>query len=231
MRSRRSWLRASLINFREFLWPMLEPDEDEEEEKDENGDKKKKPDFKLHLSDENLTQAFELIRNVQEAEDDRRKTIESKASLYINTIGVSTSLLVASSALITGNSDNNLTIKISVFLSFILSIYTFRTVWFSVKALDRGAYNLMGIKDINFKGNKEEYERHLISSLANKITANYDTINTKVDNFILAQEYFKRAIAIICIYALVILMISLFIKTKPEQEKPVNMKYVHITKL
>ncbi|WP_179414832.1 hypothetical protein HDF19_19715 [Mucilaginibacter sp. E4BP6] len=228
MRSRRSWLKAILINFREFLWPMLEPDEDED--KDENGDKKKKPDLKLHLSDENLTQAFDLLRDVQGAEDDRRKTIESKASLYISTIGVSTSVVVASSALITGNNDNSLVIKISVFLSFILSVYTFRTVWFSVKALDRGAYNLMGIKEINFKGNKNDYDRHLITSLANKITANYDTINTKVDNFILAQEYFKRAIAIICIYAFVILMISFFIKTKPEQEKPVNMKCVHITK-
>jgi len=208
---------AKLINFREFIWPLLE----DEEDGGQNG-----PEFKLHVTSENLTQAFELISKVQDAEDERRRSIESKSSLYISTIGVSTSIVVASNALITGNNENNLAIKISVFLSFLLSIYTFRTVWFSVKALDRGTYNLMGIKDINFKGTKDEYEKHLISSLARKITANYDTINTKVDNFTMAQEYFKRAIAVICIYAFAILVFCFFLKKSPDQPKSVRPMYV-----
>lgn len=208
MKSRRSWLRIALTNVREFFWPLLDDDDSGLPIKDDQDE------LKILVSNENLEKALELKFKIYDSEVERRKSIESKASLFIGTVSVTTSIVVAASALITSNNEITLAVKISVFISFILSIYTFRTVWFSVKALARGTYWVLVIDDINIKGSKAIYYKRLISTLTKKTKANQDTINQKVDNLVLAQEYYKRAIVVISIYAFFVLIFCLFFKNQ-----------------
>lgn len=100
-----------------------------------------------------------------------------------------------------------MTVSILVFLLFILTLYMSRTVWFSIKALERKNYYSISVSDFLIKSAKEEYYIELIVEIANKIERNAITINNKVDNMTMAQEYFKRAIVVVALCSFVILIL------------------------
>lgn len=211
-----SWFRTTLSNIREFFWPLLEKEEPDTEIR--------KTSIELVLKDENLDIAYALKTKILDAEEDRRKGIESKAALFISTISVASSIVVAANTLITNSNTSSLPVRASVIVSFILSIYAVRTVWFAVKALERGNYSVLGIGDINYSGSKAEYQRHLIQVLLNKKIANQRTINTKVDNLTMAQEYYKRAIIVICIYSFLVLVFCFFTNKSSEDKNDRDFK-------
>src|SRR5438445_8682369 len=142
MPSQTSLLNTAITNIREFFWPLRE------KAKTDLGEENPSPII-LNISDECLDQAFDLQLKMVEAEDDRRKGIESKAALFIGTISITSSVVVAASTLLITNNAYSIQIKLFVILPCLLSIYTVSTVWFSVKALERGNYASLGMDDIN----------------------------------------------------------------------------------
>ena len=201
MKSLKFWKNKHFNDFREFFWPLLEPLE--------KGSIR--PKFSLNISDECIDTTLEYAKKIYDAEEDRRKGIESKAALFLSTISIATTLIVASNTMIFSKPDTSIASNISIFISVLLSIYTVRTVWFSVKALERGKYHVLGFKDIDIKGNITDYKKKLIVSFATLTRANYDVIDDKVDSLAMAQAYYKRAIVIISIYAFWILFFSFFV--------------------
>ncbi len=91
-----------------------------------------------------------------------------------------------------------------------MTVYALRTVWFAVKALERGEYEVLDISDININKAKADYKKHLINRFVEIEKSNQNTINTKVDNVTMAQEYYKRAIVTISLYAFMILLFCFF---------------------
>jgi len=81
-----------------------------------------------------------------------------------------------------------------------------RTVWFSLKTLERKAYYSISINDFLIGEKNDDYFKKLISDITNKVRKNSIVINEKVDNMTMAQEYFKRAIVIVSFYSFVILI-------------------------
>lgn len=230
-------MKKVLTNIREFFWPLLEKphegksvpsgentktDGNDSNNKDSSDDvaNNSTPYYEIiEIEDDNMEEAFKLILRIADSEEDRRKGIESKAALFISTISIATSIVVAANTLITGNQKINLPIIVSVFISFFLSLYAVRTVWFSIKALERKSFYSLDFNHVNLKGTKPEYHKKMISAFQEMTTKNYDTINGKVDYFTMAQEYYKRAIVVICIYSFLVLMFCLFYK-KPAESKP-----------
>ena len=210
-------------NIREFFWPLLDP---VESASDSSSIEVTHEEIVL-IGSENLDQAFELISKFADSEEERRKTIESKATLFLSSISIATTLVVASNALLTGNSEKSWPVICSVATSFLLTLYTVRTVWFSVRALERGNYAVLGFTDLNYAGDAIAYKKHLILSLRKKTKANYNTINEKVDHVTMAQEYYKRAIVVVCIYAFLILLFCLFYR--PINKADTNKKQKLIT--
>ena len=80
-----------------------------------------------------------------------------------------------------------------------------RTVWFSIKALERRNYFSLSEKDFLITDAGDEFTKKLILMVANKTKKNSNTINSKVDSMVMAQEYFKRAIVVVSLYAFVLL--------------------------
>ena len=58
-------------------------------------------------------------------------------------------------------------------------------------------------------GQDDDYYKKIIVEVSNKIARNAQTINDKVDNMTMAQEYFKRAIVVVALYSFVILLLFL----------------------
>lgn len=186
---------------REFFWPLLEKEEPlkfEELTKD-----------KILVDNSFLPEAFRYTLDCYNREEERRKGIESKSSLFIGTISVVTSVILGIASILVKENDFDMTVSILVFLLFILTLYMSRTVWFSIKALERKNYYSISVSDFLIKSAKEEYYIDLIVEIANKIERNAITINNKVDNMTMAQEYFKRAIVVVALCSFVILILFL----------------------
>ena len=186
---------------REFFWPLLEKEEPpkfEELTKD-----------KILVDNSFLPEAFRYTLDCYNREEERRKGIESKSSLVIGTISVVTSVILGVASILVKENDFDMTVSILVFLLFILTLYMSRTVWFSIKALERKNYYSISVSDFLIKSAKEEYYIDLIVEIANKIERNAITINNKVDNMTMAQEYFKRAIVVVALCSFVILILFL----------------------
>lgn len=210
--SNRTWL----YHTREFFWPLL----DAAEADHSNQEVADTPLAETVLIEsENLDQAFELMSKFADSEEERRKTIESKGTLFLSTISIATTLVVASNTILTSNAEKSWSVIVLIATSFVLTLYTACTVWYSVKSLERGNYAVLGFKDLNYTGSSDDYKRHLILTLRKKTKQNFSTIDEKVDYVTLAQAYYKRAIVVICLYAFLILLFCLFYKPATQKSK------------
>lgn len=185
-------------NIREFFWPLLEKEEIPMPELLNQND--------VNVDSSHLKETLEYTINCYEAESERKKTVESKSSLFIGTISVVTSVIIGVTSVLVRVNDFNFAISFLIFLLFILTLYMSRTVWFSIKALERRNYYSLSVSDFLISDTDDAYFKKLISEITNKIRKNSLTINCKVDNMTMAQEYFKRAVVIVSIYAFVILL-------------------------
>lgn len=183
---------------REFFWPLLE--------KDEMSDPPEIKEDDINIDSSRLKETLEYTINCYEAESERKKTVENKSSLFIGTISVVTSVIIGITSVLVKVSDFNIAITLLVFLLFVLTLYMSRTVWFSIKALERKNYHSISVTDFLINDKNDDYFKKLIVDIANKTRKNSSTINGKVDNMTMAQEYFKRAIIVISVYAFVILL-------------------------
>jgi len=189
-----------LINrIREFFWPLLEKDTIKSPE---NLDPE---EIKIH-SDQ-LERTLNLSINCYENENERKKTIEGKSSLFIGTISIITSVIIGVTTVLVKSDEFKNSILLLALLLFILTLYMARTIWFSVKALERKSYNTLTIDDLLINEQKDQYYKKLIAEISNKMRKNSLIINTKVDYMTMAQEYFKRSIIIVVIYAFTILIL------------------------
>lgn len=185
-------------NIREFFWPLLEKGEIPKPEILNQND--------INVDSSHLKETLEYTINCYEAESDRKKTVENKSSLFIGTISVVTSVIIGVTSVLVRVNDFSIAISLLIFLLFILTLYMSRTVWFSIKALERRNYYSITVSDFLISDSNDDYFKKLIAEITNKIRKNSLTINSKVDNMTMAQEYFKRAVIIVSIYAFVILL-------------------------
>jgi len=194
-----------LNRVREFFWPLLEP--------------LKKHDFRpLHTEDltieeNDLDMCRDLALRYYDSEDDRKKAIESKSTIFISAIGFVIAILLsmATGLLLNPKIQFGFLTSFSILMWVVIVVYFCRAVWFSIRALERQEYHAIGYKD--FMAGGEEYRRKLIMDIINKTRKNSLTINLKVDNMVMAQEYFKRGIAAAVIYSIVAGVYGLIFKT------------------
>lgn len=206
-------MNDKLHRLREFIWPLLEEDVDsdisDQNLSEEDNAAEENPILKIE--DENLDLALQLQSKIYQEEDDRRKGTESKAALFMGSLSVANTIVIGANTIIWGKGIPIGVIKTSVFISIVLAIYTLRTVWFSVKVLERGTYHVLGNDDINISGDKNSYKRDIISSFFKIIKGNEDVINMKVSHLVMAQEYYKRAMFVICLYAFMVFYFCFFL--------------------
>lgn len=180
---------------REFFWPLLAPLK-----------KKNFVPFKVEDLTANknyLNTCYDLTLRYYNSENERKNTIESKSTIFIGSIGFVIAILLsmATGLLLNPKIQVSFLTSFSVIMWIVIVIYFCRAVWFSIKALERQKYHTIGYKDYTKK--KINYMKELITDIINTTRKNSTTINLKVDNMVMAQEYFKRGIIAIILYTLV----------------------------
>ncbi|MAN28213.1 MULTISPECIES: hypothetical protein [Mesonia] len=183
---------------REFFWPLLEKEEIKPRSRLEKND--------INVDNRHLEETLKYAIENYKSEEERRKNIESKSSLFISIISVVTAIILGVTTVLIKVNDFNFILLILIFILFLLSVYMSRTIWFALKTLERKAYFSISINDFLISEKEDDYFKRLIVEISNKINQNSIVINEKVDNMTMAQEYFKRAIIVVSIYSLIILI-------------------------
>lgn len=189
-------------SIREFFWPLLEDEDEPQKIKEISLDE-------LLINSDNIEKTLEFALSNFEAEESRRASVESKSSLFISTISVITTIIIAVTSILFKDSQSSGWLSCLIFLLFVLTVYMARTVWFSIKVLERRAYERISHDDFILSHEKDDYLKSIIVSVINKTQVNSITINEKVDYMTMAQEYYKRAIIVVSVYSLAIFFYSL----------------------
>lgn len=204
-------------NVREFFWPLLEPLKKKDFEPFNIGD--------LTVEENDLDKCYDLTLRYYDSEDERKKTIESKSTIFVSAIGFVIAILLsmATGLLLNSKIQLGFLTSFSILMWVVIVVYFCRTVWFSIRALERQEYHTIGHKDFTAGG--KDYRRKLITDIINKTRKNSQTINLKVDNMVMAQEYFKRGIVATVVYSLVAGIYGLIFKTSWNCHGTMNMAF------
>jgi len=178
---------------REFFWPLLVEVEIQKTKILTVDD--------ITVDDDNIQKVLDYSMKIYESELARNTAIETKASLFISSLAIITSVVLAITTTLIGQNGFNSVLFLLIWLLFFLTIYVLRTVWFAVKVHERKSFNTFYHNDILKVGDEKEYSKQLICIIINKTKKNSEIINSKIDNMVMAQEYFKRAIITLLIYS------------------------------
>ena len=171
---------SSFSTFRDIFWPLI--DKEQLKEKDLNPLFEKCDNIKEGDEEKILAQSIKCI----EEEGDRKKTIETKASLFVSVITISTTLVLNYTKQFIDLTDLNWFEWLQLSLLTILTIYLVRTIWFSVKALERKVYHCLDITDfIDFYVSPES-KKKLIKDIIKekKYTIGYFIIKENIWKYI-----------------------------------------------
>lgn len=188
---------GKIKQIREFFWPILEKSASLNESQHDLVIKSKSEDILKIIYDQALKKL--------EAEEDRKKIVENKSTIFIGTIGIITSIVIGVTSTLIKEKEFDGFMMTMVVLLFILTIYMLRTVWFAIKAIERKAYHSLSVADLCKQEDKQFY-KNVITEINLVLQKNYPTTNSKVDNMTMAQEYFKRGIVVLGFFAIVILL-------------------------
>jgi len=182
----------------------------------------------IYIHEENLEKAFDLKIKMTEDEEDRRKSVESKAALLLSSIGLATSLVLGANSFV--GTDNYLWSRAALgFVCVVLCVYTLMTVLHAMRCLGRATYHRLSFEDINISGEREAYHRVLLKKMNENILQNQETINEKVNSMVMAQEFYLRSLITIFIYAVLGIALSLIKPSKPSAANAINSPRVTIT--
>lgn len=178
---------------REFFWPLL--------------DKAEAKTLRIYtledinVNNENIDKVLDLTQRTFDEELSRCSSVETKSSLFIGTLSVVTSVVLAVTTALINKNDFSISLLSIVVLLFVLIVYMIRTIWFSIKVLERRSFHTMHHNNYLLGDEKIEFSKKLIVQLINKTNQNTDTANSKVNNMVMAQQYFKRAIIVLLLYS------------------------------
>lgn len=189
-----------LKDIREVLWPILDPLEDDVKIKTIN-------ESDCEFNEQEVDLALKYIDDYKNSEDSRRKDVESKATIFIGTFGVATTVLInlAKEFIFNSQTTNTVFNMVVIGLISLTIIYLCRAIHFAIKALQKRNYHSLGFPDFMLSDCNDKKKQLLIRQY-NSINRNREEINIKVDYMNMAQEYFKRSIVTVAGITIIILL-------------------------
>ena len=168
--------------------------------------------YQILGKEEVLSCKVKLIQKSFDDEMARKKTIESKATMFIASSGfLGTILIGASNILLEQEDAADWCIILMIICLLVFSIYMVSVIFFSIKALSRSAYYYPNPASIVNIDNKRDLFKQEIEDLVNSICHNKNVTNDKSDYVVLAQKHYKRLMIFVSAFVF-ILLTMLFIK-------------------
>ena len=179
-----------MSNLTEFFWPVLE--RESEQQKQELTKKLKKEIEKIELANwGSIDPVLEQVRILALAEDDRRKTAETKASIYL---AVLAAIAPLSATIIMGFSDlfKGWPLIVLTILFLISITYLARAIIWIFGAIQIGKIHRVDINNLLNLNNNEDIKFELCKEILKCVRKNWDIVNDKLTNVKMAHLFMKR---------------------------------------
>lgn len=134
---------------------------------------------------------YEKLQYIEEKENERDKTVESKASMFIGSTSIMGAIIIGCANLVLDGTNTISYVNLCVFSFLLILIYCLgRSIIYSVLTLRKRKFWSLGIDDLQNTTNKKDYYIKLIDSTIKIIKHNEILINSKVDLMQIAQQSF-----------------------------------------
>lgn len=181
----------------EVVWPRME------------GNPSKYDNFLAEdclINESNYEDALVFAKLMYQQEQDRISVIESKSMVYVGFFGAVIAIFAFMIKDVVMIECKSALHGVALFFGGIVSIYILKIMSYSIKAMERKNYESLDASDL-LTTSKQASIIHII----NLTKKNYDTINLKVDNMVMAQEFTKRLIWMLLILSGLIVLYSVTI--------------------
>lgn len=163
-----------------------------------NTDKSSRPDVKQQDNTikegeevELLRMKYEKLQFIEQKENERDKTVENKASMFIGSTSIMGAIIIGCANLVLDGSNAYSYVNMCILLFMLILIYCLgRSITYSVLTLRKRKFWYLGIDDLQNTTNKKDHYIKLIDSTIRIIKHNQGVINSKVDYMQIAQESF-----------------------------------------
>ena len=150
---------AILKNVREFFWPLLEPLE-------ETNIRQITIDDCKFLDDE-IDFELKYLEDNRKSEEDRKKEVESKATIFVGTFAVATTVLInmAKEFIFSPVLELQSLNYFVVFLIELNIIYLCRAIQFAIRTLQRRKYNTLGFPDFMLTEDRDKRSKYWLDNI------------------------------------------------------------------
>lgn len=180
----------------DFLWPLLPP-------MDTPIDYPKASTNDIGATGNSLAAVCSMAEKSYLSENERMRTIESKASMFIGTTTFMATFIVGVSTYLAKVDDHiGGFYAVMVLLAFLISLYMSRVLYLSIRALERSVVVVVDPLQFYKEANMDEYYKKLICYYINATTHNHKPINEKMNYVVAAQRYYKRVLTTLGLYAM-----------------------------
>ena len=188
----------TLKSIREFFWPLLDPLDEVSIRQITIEDCK--------FNDDEIDMELKYLEDNKRSEEDRKKEVESKATIFIGTFAVATTVLInMAKEFIFSPILQTESLNYAVVLLIALTIiYLCRAIQYAIRTLKRRNYNTLGFPDFMLTEAMDKKKQILVIQY-NAIKKNQKEINIKVDYMTMAQEYFQRAVTTVLLLTIMFL--------------------------
>ena len=154
---------------------------------------------------ETLKLRYEFLKGVYEAENQRRRTVEQKASLLIGSLSMMGAVIVGVANFYSGDTPSQVAFYI-VFYTASLAISLCFTLYHAIRTLKKRTLTLMDTNDQeNIIGSKAFFMK-MIENLSTCIEKNKIITNYKVDEMEMSQNWFYIVLLSIGFYFTTLIM-------------------------
>jgi Ca2+/Na+ antiporter len=188
-----------LKNIREFFWPILEPLEPVNIEEITIEDCK--------FDESEIEFELKILKELKKNEDERRKDVESKATIFIGTFIVAVTLLInlIKEFVLSKNNQASFLNDVAIILLSLTIIYLCQAIKYSIKTIEKRNYTIVGFPKFMLS-NKLDKKRMILVKQYNALKKNQEQINIKVDYMTMTHEFFKRAVYAVTLFTFIFLL-------------------------
>lgn len=134
---------------------------------------------------------YEKLQFIEQKENERDKTVENKASMFIGSTSIMGAIIIGCANLVLDSSNAYSYVNMCILLFMLILIYSLgRSIIYSVLTLRKRKFWHLGIDDLQNTTNKKDHYKKMIDSTIKIIKHNQGVINSKVDSMQIAQESF-----------------------------------------
>ena len=181
------------MNLRELVWPMLERPSDVEAGQDAAKTQADLDLIRQATLPDDLDTLLDETRRLTDAEADRRKTAESKATIYLTVVGVLAPILASITPTILADKGGLTRPLVTLAIFMIAGLYLLRSGLWAFRTLQVGAASRLDAIELIAMWGQPDRKAALAKGLLGCVRRNRAGVNAKVTCIKMAHELGLRA--------------------------------------